>query len=247
MPRTLKIVIYIFVAILISCKTTKKDKINEQELSSEYFFPEEIHYYQGANDVLIDKLYPIGWSKNGNFAYIVEPADEGLGNYQFIIIIQNMVSNEVLWDWATEPTVNKDLYREDIWKENYKEFKKHLNKYGIIQKRDIKLIPEYFVYNDKDYLISLETIKDSINDANVQVVKANKVIITCKQMGKKIVAEDKFEDSFILGQQIAGCFLSPYEDRIAILVRSERWGYEGPPNIIEYKLYGTNLTTGFQK
>lgn len=249
LSKKILLIIFLLIFSATSCKTgkNKKENLNSNEVAIEYFFPEEIHYTEGVGEIIADRFYPIGWSKNGNFAYMIEPADEGLGNYQLVLIVQNLISNEVIWDWSTDPVVGEDLYREDIWKKNYDLFKKNMNKQGIIQIRNMKLESDYFVHKDKDYIISLELTKEQEDDINIEIVKKNKIILTCKQLGKKIVFEDTFEGSLILGQQIAGCFISPYEDRIAILVRSERWGYEGPPNVVEYKIYGANLTTGFQK
>ncbi len=245
----------IFSTILItlffisSCKTgdKKKDKVKFDTVSEEYFFPEEIPYNQSVTEVLADKLYPIGWSKHGNFAYIIEPADEGLGNYMMGIVILNMISNEVLWDWYTDPEVDKDLYREDVWQKHYKDFKIKLNKYGIIQQRNIKLSNSYFTYKNKDYILSLKTQKKTDKDLGVDVISKSKLYIKSPKLGEKEIAEKTYEASMILGQYIAGCFISPYEDRVAVLVKSERWGYEGPPNLVEFELFGTNLSTGFQK
>ncbi len=47
----------------------------------------------------MDKFFPIGWSEDGNFAYITEPVAEGLGNYVFEIVIINVISGDTLWYW----------------------------------------------------------------------------------------------------------------------------------------------------
>jgi len=232
-----------------SCKTgkDKKENVNLDEISEEYFFPEEIPYNESVTEVLADKLYPIGWSKDGNFAFVTELADEGLGNYMAGMVIMNMVSNEVLWDWYTDPVVDEDLYREDIWQKHYDEFKKKLNKYGIIQSRKLQITNSYFTYDDQEFVIKLETVKNIDKDMNVKIVSESKLHIKSPLLGQKQISEKKYEASMILGQYISGCIISPYESRVAIIVRSERWGYEGPPNLVEFELFGTNLTTGFQK
>jgi hypothetical protein len=40
---------------------------------------------------------------------------------------------------------------------------------------------------------------------------------------------------------LAGCFKSPYDDKVLTLSLFERVGYEGPPNVIYFKLSGGNL------
>lgn len=242
--------ITLILALLISgCKTKKENKenIETENIEEEYFFPEEVPYYQNITEAIPDKFYPIGWSKDGNFAYLIEPADEALGNYMMGIVIISTVSNEVLWDWYTEPEVEEDLYREEIWSKEYDKFKEKLNKYKIIQQRNIKLHDAYFNYKEKDYVVWLETdlVKDA--DFGIDLVGGSTLYIKSPQMGKKEIINRKYEASMILTQQIAGCLISPYEDRIAVIVRNERIGYEGPPNIIEFEVFGTNLTTSFIK
>ena len=48
-------------------------------------------------EFLEDKFYPIGWSKDGKFAYFVEPADEACGCYFGTFVIQDLKTDKVLW------------------------------------------------------------------------------------------------------------------------------------------------------
>lgn len=234
--------------IAAGCKTGQKnnDEVDLDEISEEYFFPEEIRYNQSVGEVIADRFYPIGWSKDGNFAYILEPADEGLGNYMIGVVIISLVSNEVLWDWYTDPVVDEELYREEIWKKHYDEFKENLNEHGIIQHRNIELSDSYFVYDNKDYMVHLEMEKSDKNSMGIETVNESKIYIKSPDLGEKLIDEKIYEQSMILGQKVVGCLISPYEDRVAIIVKSERWGYEGPPNVVEFEIFGTNLTTGFK-
>lgn len=239
----------IFVIVFSGCKTKQKnkDKINVEEFKEEYFFPEEVPYYQSITEAIPDKFYPIGWSKDGNFAYLIEPADEALGNYMVGLVIMNTISNEVLWDWYSKPDVEQDMYREEIWNKEYKNFKEQLNKYKIIQQRNIKLSDAYFNYKGKDYVVWLE--KEMVKDPDLgnDMVGGSTLYIKSPQLGQKEIIHKKYENSMILNQKIAGCIISPYEDRIVVIVRNERMGYEGPPNIIEFEISGNNLTTSFIK
>ncbi len=248
MKRILNLV-FIISIIFFGCKTEQKnnnENFNTEIVEEEYFFPEEIHYNQSVAEVITDKFYPIGWSKTGNFAYIIEPADEGLGNYIMGIVIVNLVSDKVLWDWYSDPIVEEEVYREDLWKKHYNEFKQKLNKNGIIQVRNIKLQENYFTYEKKDFSVRLETKTKKDPDMNIDLVNRSKIFLKSTKEGEKLMAEVKYEDSMILGQQISGCLISPFEDRIVVILKNERWGYEGPPNVVEYEVFGANLSTGFK-
>lgn len=250
MRKLLTFTILLGLIFTIGCKTGQNnngENFDTETVTDEYFFPEEVTYNQSVSEVLVDKFYPIGWSKDGNFAYIIEPADEGLGNYVFGIIIINLVSNKILWDWYTDPVVDEDLYREDIWKKNYDEFKKQLNINGIIQVRNIKLLDKYFSYDKKDFVVRAETKTEKDPDLKIELINHCNIFIKSPDLGEKQISSTDYEMSMILEQQIAGCILSPFEDRVVVILKSERWGYEGPPDVVEFELFGSNLSTGFKK
>ncbi len=248
MKRILSL-LFITSIVFFGCKSEQSnnnENFDPELIEEEYFFPEEIYYNKSVAEVLTDKFYPIGWSKDGNFAYILEPADEGLGNYMMGIIIINLISDEVVWEWFSDPIVDEDVYREDLWKKHYKEFKQKLNKNGIVQVRNIKLLEPYFTHDKKDFIARLETKTEKDPDINVDLVSGCKIFIKSQKNGEKLIAEKKYEASMILGQNIAGCLISPFEDRVIVILKNERWGYEGPPNVVEYEIFGANLSTGFK-
>ncbi|RLD79666.1 MAG: hypothetical protein DRJ10_08510, partial [Bacteroidetes bacterium] len=103
-------------------------------VAGDYRIPNELIYNEQANDFLIDKLYPIGWSNDGKFAYIVEPADEGSGFYLFELVVFDLVNNKIIWSWKPDESEEGDL--ETTWKENYENFKETLNKYEVSQETE---------------------------------------------------------------------------------------------------------------
>ena len=243
------LVLFLIIGI-IACKTGQKnnqESFNLDMVEEDYFFPEELIYNRSVSEVLVDKFYPIGFSKNGNFAYIVEYADEGLGNYMFGLVITNLVNNEEVWSWFTDPIVDKQLYREETWQKNYKTFKDKMNKYGLTQIRNIKMRDLYFSHSGNDFVVRLETKTQKDPDLNIDLVSKSDIFIKSPQLGEKHIISIDYEFSMYLGQQLAGCIISPFEDRVVIVLKNERWGYEGPPNVVEFEIYGTNLTTGFVK
>src|SRR5205814_3361425 len=46
-----------------------------------------------------ESFYPIGWSKDGKFAYYYEPVDEACGCYFAHLVIQDMRTDKVLWEF----------------------------------------------------------------------------------------------------------------------------------------------------
>ena len=70
------------------------------------------------------------------------------------------------------------------------------------------------------------------------VVKEVKLSIESKQLGSKQILQYKEKQLNVIGAIAIGYIQSPYEDRIVILTKYERVGYEGPPNVIYFKING---------
>ncbi len=227
-------------------KDTKKDKEqNKTEyVEQEYFFPPEIVYYTPNLNYLVDKFYPIGWSSDGNFAYICEPADEAVDNYLFEIYVINVLNSDTLWSWHSD--YNQETVREEVWKDNYEYFKTQLNKFHIIQLKEPQLLGPYFTYGGNDFVVELKEETPERPGLGFNAVRWSTITLKSPQLGKKIISDFDFgPNSIIIGQSISGVMLSPDGQYIAVIVQMERPGYEGPPNVITFRIAGANLLTGF--
>ena len=87
----------------------------------------------------------------------------------------------------------------------------------------------------------------SLRIQQLDVIVETKISLHSPQLGSKKIYEYKEKDySMILSQLISGYIMSPYEDRILVILKNERWGWEGVPSVVYFSLTGSNLTTGFQ-
>lgn len=233
-----------FVACKNDKKQSEKKTKNPEFETQDYFFPPQVFYFQERENYLVDKFYPIGWSKDGFFAYITEPQAPALGNYIFELTIINVLNGDTLWYWHSP--YDKETVREEVWKNNYDLFKTMLNKYKIVQLKQPKLLPPYFNYNGNDYSVELQTDFQKRSGYGYEPITHTRIIIRSKQKGVK-VAYDYWlpKNSILINQTIAGVMLSPFGDKIAIVLQQERPGYEGPPNVVTFQIVGTDLTTGW--
>jgi hypothetical protein len=97
---------------------------------------------------LTDSFRPIGFSKTGNFAYVLEPADEACGCYFFEIFILNK-QNKVLWHYKysdenkyqTQRVLEDRAYAniDTVWLQYNTIIQKKLNHYQIIQQNNWKI------------------------------------------------------------------------------------------------------------
>jgi hypothetical protein len=252
--------ISIFTALALACNNdegNKGENGNPDSVSiaqyenidfekQEYSVPTELVYNKTGKDFLYDKIYPIGWSKNGMFAYIIEPADEGSGLYWFELVILDIVNNKVAWSW--KPSEISEGSVSKIWKENYGLFKKNLSESEIIQQKNFSFKSGKTSYKGNDYELILDAKSETDPDFGFEVVKEVEINIVSPELGKKQIYKKKNEEySLILAAYIPGYLLSPFDDRVVVFCQQERNGYEGPPNVVFFDLIGTDLIRGFKK
>lgn len=79
-------------------------------------------YFGGAKfpQLIAEQFFPIGWSRDGKFAYYTEPVDEACGCYYANLIIQDLRTDKVLWEFKyTQDDINdngKKAPEDNIYK-----------------------------------------------------------------------------------------------------------------------------------
>ena len=214
-------------------------------IPGDYNLPKELIYTEKQGNFLIDKFYPIGWSDDGKFAYITEPADEGSGFYLFKLIVFDAINNKVAWSWKPEESEEGNL--ASTWKSNYTLFKKKLNEFRISQENNITLKTGKTSFKGNEYQIVLNTKTEQDPDFGFEIIKEIKITINSPELGTKQIYQSKADEySMNIGAYIPGYIQSPYNGKIVVICQLERPGYEGPPNIVFFNLIGSDLLLGFK-
>jgi len=225
---------------------TSQTQASNFDENTDYFLPTELIYSQQADKVLKDKFYPIGWSGDGKFAYIVEEVDEGCGCYFFKIAIQDLHTDKLVWNWKfNDQGKSEDI--KTVWSKNYDDFKKQLKQYKIVQQTKFSLGGVRFAYQNEDFTLSMETKTKQDKDFGLDVVTETYIRIQSAKQGTKTIYQYIEQGaSVVLSASVAGYLQSPYENRIVVIHFDERRGYEGPPNVITIKLAGCQLSGNFK-
>ncbi len=251
------LVLIVLFATLISCGSEPDNNengstdsgtvaIDKNTNNQEFTLPEELVYTSTRHEFNYDKFYPIGWSKDGKFAYIMEPADEGSGFYLFEIVIIDIVNDKIIWSWKPEESEEGSL--QVTWKENYDLFARHLNEVEINQTTDFKLAPTSISYKGNDYEIVMETVTEVDPDYGVDLIKEVEINLQSPELGEKQIFSQKIDSrDYILSAYVPGYLMSPHDDRIVVICQKERIGAGGPPNIVFFEIIGSNLIRGFKK
>lgn len=225
--------------------------------SQSYTLPQEIKYYgevqendHNAPDFYIPtKFFPIGWSEDGKLAYIIEPADEACGCYFFSIIIQDMNRDKIIWQWnLNEEIEGHQDSLESIWKKNHKMFTDTLKNHFIHQNKNITIKKgKKYSYSKNSFNIKVIQKREAREDNYFNAITYEKIIVEKNNNSSKRVYEKSTKEfSLSLSADVVGHIKSPYENRIALIYKKEIRGYEGPPNVIGFKLIGCDLETNFK-
>ncbi|MCQ2250088.1 MAG: hypothetical protein MJZ66_03150 [Bacteroidales bacterium] len=231
-----------------SPKSVDDEPLPLEMIKQTYKVPAELKYYQGTDEFLHEKIFPIGWSKDGYFAYALEPIDEAAGIYFFNLVIRNMISGQDVYVWKQEDEERESGSIKEMWSENNITFAEKLNEYKIIPQNDIKLLGTEFQAMGNKYKVTIENKMETDPDFGFEVVKTTNIFLKSPELGtKQVYSYTENDFNICLGRFVQGVIKSPYEDRVAVFVRAEERGFEGPPNLIKTLLVGCDLERSFKK
>jgi hypothetical protein len=213
----------------------------------------------GYPGLVPETFFPIGWSKDGKFAYYFEPVDEACGCYYAGLIIQDMRNDKVLWEFKYNQDDDRDPQTGDmkgqgnirqLWVKNKKLFSEKLRENGIVASRSV-LLGKMFTAAGSSYTAKATKKMGKNVDGDDERVNFYTITLTSPKLGSKKVATtyDHTKDDywFMLDANVIGAIKSPYENRVAIIAIEVMRGYEGPPHTGDLNIVGADLRSGFSK
>lgn len=200
--------------------------------------------------LLREKFYPIGWSRDGKFAYLVEPPDEACGCYFAQIVVQDLRTDKILWEYKHEGEEAVEETLPAVWKKHQKEFSSKLAQYGIVAQNRFPLQNSPIVYGS-DQLTPELKVNMKTDGGVIDIGVTGNVILQLisKQKGRKTLYEMKFDpekyNSF-LDAELSGSLVSPFEPRAAVVMIETYRGWEGPPHVTNVHIVGADLEKSFR-
>ncbi len=215
---------------------------------------------------LYGQFYPIGFSREGLFAYGFAPPDEACGCYFFDLYIVDLTTDKEVYRFD----YNGDTYAYDnglemddtlvspwsvhgIWRVFGDSLENQLAKHEIYAGKytwwdvDKNCQPDEHGYKVETYELNerhaYESLFNEIEGYRVQFFSPS----SCKKKTVRDwhVRKEKY-GAFIFSVDVIGALKSPFEDRIALLIEEEHRGWEGPPNPHLLKVAGAHLRKGFR-
>jgi hypothetical protein len=165
-----------------------------------------------------DKFYPIGWSTNGRFAYLVVYANpDPTAPVEVELFIKNMLHQENVWTWrgsfASTDEEGKPLDinpLEFIWDERYSHIRKKLDAYDIVQT---------FIWTHKvgcNFVYRGDTYETTTTRKNMGGAQTFDIKISCS-LGSRILRYSN-DDETLSAVNVLGCIQSPFEERAALII-----------------------------
>lgn len=195
---------------------------------------------------LQERIYPLGWSEDGKFAYLIERTNEAVNNFTLTLFVQDMNTNRILAEKTFKASEQKG-YTEDVqhtvqtvWAAQADAFKTLLEAHQVRCANATQFYPGATVpVAGKSLQIGRDakTAKQELFD--VDVLTQSTLFLTDANGNKKEVNSHKFgKYDLVLAAKALGHFRSLDGRHIAILDAWERRGYEGPPNVLKINIVG---------
>src|SRR5215210_7496735 len=117
-----------------------------------------------GQELIVERFYPIGWSKDGKLAYYVEPGDEACGCYFAKLVIKDLKSDKVLWQFDYDSSELEDTLKNRtpqtlaaLWRYKRELFNNKLSEHNIIAQARFALSPFPAIYEGDQLTADLKT------------------------------------------------------------------------------------------
>jgi hypothetical protein len=211
----------------------------------------ELTEYEAPNAVLIPgRLFPLGWSRDGVFAYAYEPPDEACGCYFFELLIQDMVSDKVLWEYRYDSSKAAEGDKlEDIaavWRAHGGELEARLRDFGIVRAKGAALEPLSKTGPDR-LAAELQTtrVEEELSPYGFGYISSYAARVSSAR-GEKTIFRSGVIEAGLLDVSSPGYLESPFEPRVALVIQEIWRGWEGPPSVARLRLSGCDLRRGWR-
>ena len=204
----------------------------------------------------IERFYPIGWSRDGKFAYYLEPVDEACHCYFAKLFIMDLKTDKILWsfDYNSEfidgaKKEGRPFTFDGVWRANQRLFSEKLSEHGIEPQSRFTLL-SFPIRHKRDLLTAdhRTTEKPGLTEEErlYGIIDKATLQLNSRRYGRKTVLDYAYTKARPLYVAIVGYIKSPYEPRIAIVLLEVLRGYEGPPHTARVRIVGADLEKGFQ-
>lgn len=198
----------------------------------------------------VPDVEPVGWSRDGHFAYRLSRPLAGVGGTRWEFAIVNAVTDEVVFferfDDTAEPRASEVEESPGRLDAVQRSFVDALGRYAIVPDRGIVFRPFPIETEDGRYTVEVETEcalveRTPMDYVESWVVRVVRESASGGRTSKRITGGDEIRAASLVP---LGAFTSPYEPRMLVVIGREAYVFEGTEAF--YLFSGAHLTYGFE-
>jgi hypothetical protein len=242
-----------------------RDSLNEQPRNIPFESVSSEQFNRGY--FLLEDFYPIGWSKNGLFAYISMMQSSARTGKGLNFIIVNTITDKVLYSegfWTGEDGGEISSDMNTIWQSKGSDFSQKLLQFNIVQFGSNSPLIKAFDLSkplpssqcvdknthvkDKGHNLMFHKVRteitwESCDDPAYPHIENYQVFLSYNDKEKRIGSIGHEPGARYATLAIAPrlAIFSPFEARMVVLVAEYNYGWEGTPMDLEYRLIGADL------
>jgi len=194
------------------------------------------------------ELFPIGWSRDGKFAYALVDQPAFRGGYGFLCAIVDARTDDVLWsDYDHSDAFNWSgdaAPLELAWQRHVPTISAELAAFGVEPVAGGRLEPLPLERGSDEYtaIIHEWRVNPETSPYGNGLVGYT-VSLQSSERGSKVIAQRAH--IFATDVRIQGYIRSPFEDRVVLLVAESGNAYGGE-RFTDFTVIGASLDAGFQ-
>jgi hypothetical protein len=210
-----------------SIPNTVEQESNSTVLNFNYRYPRNV--LPPRQNEYSYEFYPIGFSPEGNFAYINRPCNGGCGCCTHEILIQDLLTDKIETKLSIlNPSEFENTSHVESWNSNFSSIEKALKLKGISQK-NFQIENMMSFYNkDKSHKYDIKINKNMLPPHDNQTYSNDlsyEVYATIDNQKTKRITYGKIQEAKDL--EYIGFIRSPFTDIIAVILNQQSYGYEG--------------------
>ncbi len=179
-----------------------------------------------------DRVFPLGWSADGKFAWVVLHSSEGMGESRWTFTILDLDANKAVEQRKYDLGEGLSIGMRQFWAKHGKEVSALLKKHGV--KRSAPAMDHLPLVLGKRRGVVFNPVLEATAaehpDYRYAGVKSFRVFASATEKAAPIFQWEYKDYLFPFTVAIVGCYVSPDETRAALVIAGAWKGWEGAPH-----------------
>ncbi len=186
----------------------------------------------GMHEGMDDRIFPLGWSADGKFAWVRLLSSEGMGDSRWELTIQDMGTNKEVETQKYDMGQDLSIGIRQFWSRHGKAVTLLVKKHGV--KQAAAAMDHFPMVLGKRrssiFLPRIESVRGKHDELQFEGVKSFQVFESQGDRTLALLQKTYDVSQFPFTVAIVGCYVSPDETHAAIVITACWRGWEGAPH-----------------